>query len=124
MFLEINFEREAFNNAFDKSKSVKPQVRAGECTQASAQYRVMSSDGQAWYNVEFIRSMSGKPFGSCSCAAGRDELYCYHLAAALYVHCALVRHGIRPSISQSVWAHGSAAAATAATAPAAATLVN
>ena len=111
MFLEINFEREALRNAFVKSDAVKPQVRAGQCTEASAAYRVMSSDGQTWYDVEFIRSLSGKPFGSCSCAAGRDELYCYHLTGALYVHCALVQHGIRPPVSQSVWAQGSATAA-------------
>ena len=111
MFLEINFEREALRNAFVKSDAVKPQVRAGQCTEASASYRVMSSDGQTWYDVEFIRSLSGKPFGSCSCAAGRDELYCYHLTGALYVHCALVQHGIRPPVSQSVWAQGLATTA-------------
>ncbi len=50
MFLEINFEREALRDAFAKSDAVKPQVRAGHCTEASAAYRVMSSDGQTWYD--------------------------------------------------------------------------
>lgn len=110
MFLEINFEREALRDAFAKSDAVKPQVRAGQGTEASAQYRVISSDSEKWYDVEFTRSMSGKRFGSCSCAAGHDELYCYHLTAALYVHCGLVRHGLRPPVTQSIWAQSSAIA--------------
>ncbi len=96
MYLEINLEREALRDAFAKSDAVKPQVRAGQCTEASASYKVISSDSQTWYEVEFTRSMSGRPFGSCSCVAGHDGFYCYHLTAALYVHCGLVQHGLRP----------------------------
>lgn len=109
MYLEINLEREALRDAFAKSDAVKPQVRAGQCTEASASYKVISSDSQTWYEVEFTRSMSGRPFGSCSCIAGHDGFYCYHLTAALYVHCGLVQHGLRPSVTRSIWAQASAA---------------
>lgn len=107
MFLEINFEREALREAFVKSDAVKPQVRAKQCSDKLSAYKVISSDGQKWYDVEFTRSVLGKPFGSCSCEAGTDELYCYHLTAALYVHCGLVQHGLRPPVTSSIWAQDS-----------------
>ena len=75
----------------------------GQSTNRLSSYRVISSDGQTWYGVEFTRSFAGKPFGNCSCIAGNDGFYCYHLTAALYVHCGLVQHGLRPMITDSIW---------------------
>lgn len=104
MYNEINFNSESLKRAFERCAAMRPLVRLGEFSDdALASYEVLRSDTRTWCIVEFIRSPRGHALGKCDCPAGEKGWYCYHLAAALTVHIGLVRHGLRKSISRSIW---------------------
>ena len=103
MYLEINFEREALILSYEKARTIKPRVVPSRNLSAFACYDVMCPSERVWFSVIFTRSIDGKPVGNCKCAAGENGDYCYHLAAALYLHCGLVQHGLCRPITDSIW---------------------
>ena len=103
---EIQFKSAAFDRAMAKAKAKKPMVRLGK---NDGQYFVAASDGFSSYRVSFTLGGGGRRLSSCLCAGGQKGLFCYHQAAALLVHVAFVRSGLRkpaaprPSFSRSSW---------------------
>ncbi len=95
---EIKTQSPAFSRAIAKAIAKKPMVRIGKKT---GQYFVAASDGFSAYPVLFTLGAGGRRLASCLCAGGQKGFFCYHLAAALLVHSAFVRAGLRkPAVSR------------------------
>ena len=95
---EIQFNTPRFDRAITKAIETKPMVRNGK---KAGQYFVAASDGFSSYQVLFQIGAGGKRLSSCLCAGGQKGFFCYHQAAALLVHSAFVRAGLRqPAISR------------------------
>ena len=95
---EIKMETPRFERAMAKAIERKPMVRNGK---KAGQYFVAASDGFSSYVVQFQIGAGGRRLGSCLCAGGQKGYFCYHLAAALLVHSAFVRAGLRsPALSR------------------------
>lgn len=95
---EIKMDTPRFERAITKAIEVKPMVRNGK---KAGQYFVAASDGFSSYVVQFQIGAGGRRLGSCLCAGGQKGFFCYHLAAALLVHSAFVRAGLRqPAVSR------------------------
>ena len=103
-FLAIQKENPMFVRAVEKCRLVRPRVCLGLSADVGASYLVLRSDGERWASVLVTRALSGRPCVSCDCPAGRSAHYCYHVAAALSVHCGLVRAGLRVPVSSSLFA--------------------
>lgn len=90
--MKIETKSNQFQNALAKAIEKKPFVRpvAGD----ASKYLVRGSNGD-FYQVNFVRASGGAMLGYCHCAGAMRGYHCYHLAAALMVHSAYVRAGIR-----------------------------
>lgn len=88
---EIDVNHRQFQNVLKKAIEQKPLVRL--CAESGA-YLVRGSKGDL-YPVTFQVGGGGRRLGSCLCAGAMKGFYCYHLAAALIVHTAFVRAGLR-----------------------------
>lgn len=89
---EIQFNSDSFKRAMVKAIEKKPLVKPGK---NNGEYFVAASDGFSSYRVSFTLGGGGRRLSSCLCAGGQKGLFCYHQAAALMVHVAFVRAGLR-----------------------------
>lgn len=103
MFRKINLNADSMIRGFEKCARVRPLVVPDISTEKGASYLVRRSDGVSFALVMFARSPSGVAVGKCDCPAGEKDMCCYHVAAALLVHCGLVRAGLRVAVSRSFW---------------------
>lgn len=88
---EIETNSKQFQNVLAKAIETKPLVKIGA---KPNQYFVAGSSGDN-YVVHFQRGSGGKMLGGCMCQGAMRGFHCYHLAAALVVHSAFVRAGLR-----------------------------
>lgn len=88
---EIKINSKQFQNVLAKATAEKPLVKIGN---KPNEYFVRGSAGD-FYPVHFQRAAHGQMLGSCLCAGAMRGFHCYHLAAALLVHSAFVRAGLR-----------------------------
>lgn len=89
--MKIETKSAQFQRAIEKAIEKKPLVKIGG---KENQYLVRGSSGD-FYPVNFVRASYGAMLGYCHCAGAMRDFHCYHLAAALMVHSAFVRAGIR-----------------------------
>ncbi len=94
---KIEINSKSFQNALAKAKSAKPMVRLGAASPERAEYFLDGSRGNR-YTVVLIRSNGGSPLCSCDCAAGENDMFCYHVAAGLLAHSPYVLGGLRPAL--------------------------
>ena len=95
---EIKMNTAQFERAMAKAIEKKPMVRNGK---KDGQYFVAASDGFSAYRVSFTVGFYGKKLSSCMCAGGMKGFFCYHQAAALLVHSAFVKQGLRkPAVTR------------------------
>lgn len=78
--------KDQLSRAIEKCLSLEKKVRVRSGF-APGQYLVTGSSGH-FYTIYFYRDRLGNKIASCDCPAGERGLPCYHIAAALPVHCA------------------------------------
>lgn len=103
MFRKIDLNADSMIRGFEKCARVRPLVIPDISTNRGASYLVRRSDGVSFALVMFARAPSGCAIAKCDCPAGAKDMNCYHVAAALLVHCGLVRAGLRVAVSRSFW---------------------
>src|SRR5262249_59230271 len=91
----IKLETDKMQKAIERSKAVRPHVRAISADERT--YSVTGSKGDR-YTVKFV-VVNGLKLAECDCKAGQREQLCYHIAAAAAVNIAL--HSMRRQGTQS-----------------------
>ena len=78
----IKLEPNKMQKAIERAKAVRPRV-----TVLSADERIYSVTGSRGgaYTVKFVVA-NGLKLAECDCAAGRQEMMCFHVAAAAQVN--------------------------------------
>jgi len=76
--------KDKLQNAINKARQIKPRVRVV----AFGLYAVQNKETGATYEVTCERR-ENRRFAGCTCAAGKKNVPCYHLASAVSVHIAL-----------------------------------
>src|SRR5262249_53890063 len=81
-FLMIKLEPNKMQKAIERAKAVRPRVRVINADERT--YSVTGSRGGA-YTVKFVVA-NGLKLAECDCAAGRQEMMCFHVASAAQVN--------------------------------------
>ena len=102
----IKLEPNKMQKAIERAKAVRPRVRVINASERI--YSVTGSRGGS-YTVKFVVA-NGLKLAECDCAAGRQEMMCFHVAAAAQVNvmCQSMRRQAAPAPALPVLAPKSA----------------
>jgi len=78
----IKLESNKMQKAIERAKAVRPRVTVISADERT--YSVSGSKGNA-YTVKFV-VVNGLKLAECNCAAGQQEMMCYHIACASQVN--------------------------------------
>src|SRR5215470_13913454 len=90
----IKLETNKMQKAIERARAIRPRVRVINADERI--YSVTGSHGNA-YTVKFVIA-NGLKLAECDCAAGRQEMMCFHVAAAAQVN-VMVQSMRRPKIT-------------------------
>src|SRR5262249_47000584 len=81
----IKLQTNKMQRAIERAKAVRPRVTVISADERT--YSVSGSRGNQ-YTVRFV-VVGAKKLAECDCAAGRQEMMCFHIAAAASVNIAV-----------------------------------
>ena len=99
MSIVVNFNSSNWKNSHNRAVSAPRLILRGLATSRFAVYRVRRS-GSGFASVCLSLTKNGNLEADCNCLAGLNKSCCYHIAAALLHHSALVNSGVRQSLEK------------------------
>jgi hypothetical protein len=96
MLLVLENPKSQLKNGFDKCRKLTKKVKVSLV--ASGVYRVQGESDKS-YQVRCLRDKFGSKLVECDCQANNRRLFCYHVAATVLVHSAIV--GMRQKLQMS-----------------------